>query len=92
MSLHGLQEVHPQVTQIFRAECFSDEEEAYVFVAGELLLYSLTLPLTICLPLREKKKREKTAKGAETVERRKTRVGVVRDKNRVKKLCLPGRT
>ena len=50
----------------FWVECFGDEGEAQGFIVGELLLYSLTLPLTICLLLEEKKKREQTARGAKT--------------------------
>lgn len=39
----------------FWVEYFGDEGEAHEFVIRELLLYSLTLPLIICLPLKEKK-------------------------------------
>lgn len=54
--LEGLQVVFPQGIQIFRVECFGDEGEAQGFVVGELLFYSLTLPLTICLPQKEENK------------------------------------
>lgn len=71
-TLEGLRVVCPQGIQIFG---WSDELEAQGCVAGELLLYSLTLPLIICLPPKEKKKWEETAKGANTREGMKTRVG-----------------
>lgn len=59
----------------FWVECFGNEGEAQGCVVGELLLYSLVLPLIISLPLKEKKKWEETAKGADTEEGIKTKVG-----------------
>lgn len=56
-------------------ECFGDEGVAQGFVERELLLYSLTIPLIICLPLKGKKNERRQQRNRIQRKEIKTRQG-----------------